>query len=162
MVRVAISAVEVIAPDGTKSFWVTAMPHSKAVAAVRKVIPPDHKAELSIRNLLRSPKLEGLRPGEVRKIETVASPKRHRGHNQMAQSMIDLGKGERPDRPEIVSEYRAYAIASDGLFIGFGKMICRDDGEAVAKAKWLLKGRDIEVWNGGRFVIRLVQRPKSK
>jgi hypothetical protein len=39
-------------------------------------------------------------------------------------------------------------------------MICSDDGEAVAKAKRLTKYYDIEVWNGDRFVIRLVCRPK--
>jgi len=69
MARLAISAVEVITPDGTKSLWVAALPHSEAVAAVRKVIPLDHHAELSIRLVYRSPKLVGLRPGDVRKIE---------------------------------------------------------------------------------------------
>jgi hypothetical protein len=60
----------------------------------------------------------------------------------------------------MASEYRAYAVASDGHVIRFEEMICRDDGEAVVKAKRLVKGCDIEVWNGDRFVIRLVHRPK--
>jgi hypothetical protein len=70
MVRTArLSTVEVVAPDGTKSFWVVALPHSEAVRAVRKIIPTDHKAELSMLRLQSSPKLDGLRPGEIRKIE---------------------------------------------------------------------------------------------
>jgi hypothetical protein len=70
MVRLAISAVEVIAPDGAKSHWVVALPHSAAVAAVRQVIPTDHTAELSIRRFTG----ERLRSGEVREIETHAPP----------------------------------------------------------------------------------------
>jgi hypothetical protein len=65
MARFAISTVEVIAPDGVTSHWVVALPHCAAVAAVRRVIPPDHSAELSIR---RFP-VEGIRPGEVREVE---------------------------------------------------------------------------------------------
>jgi hypothetical protein len=56
-----------LAFDGTKSFWVVALPHTEAIAAVREVVPPDHIAELSIRSLRKSPKLEGIRRGEVRK-----------------------------------------------------------------------------------------------
>jgi hypothetical protein len=70
MVR-RVATVEVTSPDGTKSLWAVALPHGKAVAAVRMIIPPDHIAELSIRRLLGSQKkLNGLRLGEVRKIET--------------------------------------------------------------------------------------------
>jgi hypothetical protein len=70
MARVATPTVEVTAPHGTKSLWVAALSHSEAVAAVRKVIPPDHKAELSLRRVIRSsPKLDGIVAGEVRKVE---------------------------------------------------------------------------------------------
>jgi predicted TIM-barrel fold metal-dependent hydrolase len=57
----------------------------------------------------------------------------------MAQSIGDLVEGERPDFARAVSEYRANAIASDDRFTGFKEMICRNDGEAVAKAKRLVK-----------------------
>jgi hypothetical protein len=70
MARVATPTVEVTAPDGTKSLWAAALSHSEAVAAVRKVIPADHSAELALRRVSRSsPKLDGLRPGEVRQVE---------------------------------------------------------------------------------------------
>jgi hypothetical protein len=158
MVRI-VPTVEVIAPDGTKSLWAVALPHSEAVAAVRKAIPPDYTAELSIRRLHRSPTVERLRSGEVRKMETLSS-KRPSDPNQLAESIIDIATGERPNSPRTGSEYRAYAVGSDGQFIGFKKMICSDDGEAAAKAKRLTKYYDIEVWNGNRFVIRLVHRPQ--
>jgi hypothetical protein len=75
MVR-RVATVEVTSPDGSKSLWVVALPHGEAVAAVRTVIPPDHIAELSIRRLpVSRKKLDGLRPGEVRKIETMTRSK---------------------------------------------------------------------------------------
>jgi hypothetical protein len=162
MVRLAIPTVEVVAPDGTKSLWVVALPHGEAVAAVRSVIPSDHTAELSIRSLRSSPRLERLRLGEVRKMEPTAHSKRSMsGPNQWAISIIDVGaKRERPDHPRTRSVYQAYAVGSDGNFAGFKLMICRHDDEAVVKAKRLIDDYDIEVWNGDRFVIRLVHRPK--
>ena len=56
MVVRRVATVEVTSPDGGKSLWVVALPHGEAVAAVRKLIPPDHIAELSIRRLLGSQK----------------------------------------------------------------------------------------------------------
>jgi hypothetical protein len=70
MVRVATPTVEVTAPDGTKSLWAVTLSHGEAVAAVRKMIPPDQKAELALRRVSRSTsKLDGLRAGEVRKLD---------------------------------------------------------------------------------------------
>lgn len=59
-----------------------------------------------------------------------------------------------------MKEYRAYFVGTDGHFIGFEPLICRDDGEAIAKAKSFVDGHDIELWNADRFVIRLVQPSK--
>lgn len=158
MARVVTPTVEVLAPDGTTSLWAVALPHSEAVAAVRSVIPPDHVAELSIRRLRRSPRLDGLRPGEVRKIEAMTHPKPQSDPSQLATSTIDIAKGKRAGSPR--AEYRAYAVASDGHFMGFKEIVCGDDDGAVAKAKRLINNFDIEVWNGDRFVIRLLHRPK--
>ena len=160
MSRVVTPSVEVFAPDGTKSLWAVALPHSEAVAAVRSVIPPDHVAELSIRRLRRSPRLDGLRPGEVRKIEAMIEPKRPRDRARMAQSIYDTVKDERPDAARAMFAYRAYAVASDGRFMGFKQMICRDDSEAIASAKRLIGNLDIEVWEGDRFIMRLLHRLK--
>ena len=157
MVRVVIPTVEVVAPDGTKSFWVAALPHSEAVAAVRTLIPPDHAAELLILRVRHSQK--GLSPGEVRKSEPLPVRKSSSGRNRRAEPINGIAKPESPDFPRTLPEYRAYAVGSDGL-MGFKKIICRDDDEAVAKARRLAKGYDMEIWNGDRFVIRLVQRPE--
>ena len=64
------SIVEVTTPDGRREYWAAAVPYHKAIEAVRKMIPADHVAELS---LFRLPlKLERLSPGEVRKVDVVA------------------------------------------------------------------------------------------
>jgi hypothetical protein len=64
-VRIGMPIVEVIAPDGSKSLWAAAVAHKSAVEAVKKVIPSDHVAVLSMQRL---PLREGMRRGEVRKV----------------------------------------------------------------------------------------------
>jgi hypothetical protein len=44
--------------------------------------------------------------------------------------------------------------------LGFQPIVCRDDAEAISKAKRLLVGHDIELWSGERFVIKLSQKPE--
>jgi len=60
-------------------------------------------------------------------------------------------------------EYRAYFVGSDGHFVGFEPLVCRDDAEAEAKALRFPCGHDIELWSGERFVLKLeakkAQRP---
>jgi hypothetical protein len=67
----------------------------------------------------------------------------------------------RRDGGSLMAEYRAYAIASDGHFIGFEPLICADDHEAIEKAKRLIDKYDVELWNGNRFVTRLSVPEKS-
>jgi hypothetical protein len=161
MVRFATSTVEVIAPDGTNSLWVVALPHSEAVAAVRKVIPSGHIAELSLRRLSRSQTSVDLSPGEVRKIERGKVRKIegaiHPEPTPIPQTIIKSGETE---RPRTVSCYQAFSVASDGKVMGFKEMRCLDDSEAVATAKRLARHSDVEVWNGDRFIIRLVRTNK--
>ena len=154
MARIVVSTVEVITPDGTKSLWAVAVPHTKAIAAVRKVIPPDHIAQLSIiRSLQNSATLRGLLPGEARKIGALTKIR------PIAKS-INAGPKHKPRvSTRAVSDYRAYALGRDGRILAFKEMRCLDDREAIAEAKRLTKKFDIEVWNGDRFVFRLVRRP---
>jgi hypothetical protein len=57
-------------------------------------------------------------------------------------------------------EYRAYIVGVDGHFIGFEPIVCADDAAAIEKAKRLVNGHDLELWNGPRFVIKLEADPK--
>jgi hypothetical protein len=54
-----------------------------------------------------------------------------------------------------MAEYRAYTIGRDGHFMAVKALTCADDAEAIAKAKPLVDGHDIELWSGDRFVARL-------
>ena len=59
-----------------------------------------------------------------------------------------------------MTEYRAYTVGTDGHFIGYQPLICADDTEAIAKARRLADGHDIELWSGDRLVARLGDKPK--
>ena len=58
-----------------------------------------------------------------------------------------------------MAEYRAYAIGEDGLYVSFETLDCVDDADAIETAKRLIIGRDIELWCGPRFVIRISHKP---
>jgi hypothetical protein len=59
-----------------------------------------------------------------------------------------------------MAEYRVYTVGSDGHFVGSQALICADDAEAIEKARRLLDGRDMELWSGDRFIIRLAPKPE--
>jgi hypothetical protein len=80
--------------------------------------------------------------------------------NQTVNSIVDIATSEPHVFRRTLFEYRAYAVGRDGHFIQCDEMICRDDGEAIAKAKSLIRDSDIEIWNRNRFVIRLVHTPR--
>ena len=61
-----------------------------------------------------------------------------------------------------MAEYRAYAVGHDEHFIGFERLVCADDAEAIGKAKRLVDGHDIELWNGDQLVTRLKSEDKIK
>ena len=55
--------------------------------------------------------------------------------------------------------YRAYVIGTDGHFIRVVELNCADDRVAIKLAKQCIDGgNDIELWQGDRFVIRLVRK----
>jgi hypothetical protein len=54
-----------------------------------------------------------------------------------------------------VVEYRAYLIGVDGHFYRSVPLNCADDAEAVERAKRLLNGHDIELWQLDRKVAML-------
>jgi hypothetical protein len=58
-----------------------------------------------------------------------------------------------------VADFRAYIIGHDGHINEFEPLICADDAEAIAGAKRLVDGHDVELWSGERLVIRLSHKP---
>jgi hypothetical protein len=56
--------------------------------------------------------------------------------------------------------YRIYVVGPDGHFVNFKPLVCASDDQALAEAKQLVDGYDIELWNGGRFIVRLEREPK--
>jgi hypothetical protein len=57
-------------------------------------------------------------------------------------------------------EYRAYIIGSDGHFHSSVPLECDDDTEAMEKAKQLVNGHDIELWQRARKIARFEHQPK--
>jgi hypothetical protein len=57
-------------------------------------------------------------------------------------------------------DYRASILDEDGHIIGFEPLVCAGDNEAIADAKRLIDGHDIELWSGVRPVVRL-ERPSK-
>jgi hypothetical protein len=49
-------------------------------------------------------------------------------------------------------EYRTCKIGSDGHFFEAVPFVCADDAEAMEKAKRLVNGNDVELWDGARKV----------
>ena len=60
--------VEVIAPNGRKSFWVAAVSADKAVWAVAMMLPANYAATLSRLRITLNRKSDALRPGDVRRV----------------------------------------------------------------------------------------------
>ena len=54
-----------------------------------------------------------------------------------------------------MAEYRVYEIGDDGHIVKSTPLVCKDDGEPIAKAREFAAGRVIEIWSGERFVTRL-------
>ncbi|EAQ33681.1 hypothetical protein NB311A_09956 [Nitrobacter sp. Nb-311A] len=51
-----------------------------------------------------------------------------------------------------MKKYQAYLIGDDGRIAGFDKMICRNDAEALRKARHFAGDSKLEVWTGPRLV----------
>jgi hypothetical protein len=49
-------------------------------------------------------------------------------------------------------EYRAYKIGSDGHFFEAVPWVCANDADAMEKAKRLVSGNDVELWERTRKV----------
>jgi hypothetical protein len=72
-----------------------------------------------------------------------------------------LAKG-RATAPEVkvMADYRAYIVGYDGHFSDCEARPCKDDRQAIEWAKQLVKSYAIELWCGGRFVVKIEPNPK--
>jgi hypothetical protein len=59
-------------------------------------------------------------------------------------------------------EYRIYTIGGDGRAWSAEDIEYRDDQEAIQKARWIVRGRDVELWKRGRFIARLPGTPRAQ
>jgi hypothetical protein len=57
-----------------------------------------------------------------------------------------------------MQEYRAYLIGSDGHIIQRADLICADDETAKERAKQLVDGHDVELWQLGRKIATFSYR----
>jgi hypothetical protein len=51
--------------------------------------------------------------------------------------------------------YRTYIIGRADHFWGAEDIDCADDQEAIQKVQRTMDGRDVEVWERGRLIVRL-------
>jgi hypothetical protein len=59
-----------------------------------------------------------------------------------------------------MAEYRAFLVGSDGHFYDAVPLICEDDTEAIVKAKQLVNGRDVELWQLDRKIATFSHKPE--
>lgn len=51
--------------------------------------------------------------------------------------------------------YRAYIVGLDGHVLKCVELDCATDSAALEQARGLVDDRDVEIWNGSRFVAKL-------
>jgi hypothetical protein len=59
-----------------------------------------------------------------------------------------------------VPDYRAYLIGSDGHFYNSVVLDEPDDAAAIAAAKQLIDGHDVELWQRDRKIAEFAQKTK--
>lgn len=60
-----------------------------------------------------------------------------------------------------MAEYRAFLVGKDGHFDGAVQMVCRNDAEAIQRAKQLVIGHDVELWQLDRKIATFQQLPRN-
>jgi hypothetical protein len=59
-----------------------------------------------------------------------------------------------------MAEYRAYIVKEDGHFGKAVDLFCEDDEVAKERAKQLVDGHDVELWQLGRKVATFKHKPE--
>jgi hypothetical protein len=55
--------------------------------------------------------------------------------------------------------YRAYIVGKDGHFENAVDLMCAEEAEAVERARQLVDGHDVELWQGARMITRFERSP---
>lgn len=64
--------------------------------------------------------------------------------------------------PAQVNEYRAYIMGADGHILNRIDLLCADDDEAKERAKQLVDGHDVELWQMGRKISVFLSQPRQR
>ena len=59
-----------------------------------------------------------------------------------------------------MADYRAYIIGSDGHFNRSVVLFATDDAAAIAAAKQLVDGHDVELWQRERMIAKFERKQK--
>jgi hypothetical protein len=60
-----------------------------------------------------------------------------------------------------MQEYRAYLVSSADNILHRVDFVCRDDEAAKERAKQIVDGYDVELWNGGQKIETFLQKKKE-
>jgi hypothetical protein len=61
-----------------------------------------------------------------------------------------------PQRLLGMPEYRIYTVRHDGHLVAGEDIVCANDQEATERARQAAKYHDVELWDGGRFIVRVL------
>ena len=54
----------------------------------------------------------------------------------------------------------SYTIGDEGHFVDYASLVCPDDADAIAQAKSLANDRNVELWSGPCFIVKLESKPR--
>jgi len=61
-----------------------------------------------------------------------------------------------------MAHYRVCTIGLDGHFLSVEEIECANDQKAIQKAQQAVDDRDVELWQGDRFIVRLSPEPTTE
>lgn len=72
---------------------------------------------------------------------------------------MSTGRRHRPESK--VQEYRAYIVDKDGHVTGRIDLLCENEDDALQRAKQLVDGHAVELWQGKQKIERFEPLPRS-
>jgi hypothetical protein len=75
----------------------------------------------------------------------------------IAQNVVELFLAE-----FAMAHYRACTVGLDGHYLSVEEIECANDQKAIHKAQQAVDDRDVELWQGNRFIVRLSRKPTTE